>query len=55
MNKNLLKTLVCPESQQPLEYDKANQQLICKVSGLAYPIRDGIPVMLVEEASKIEI
>ena len=46
----LLNFLVCPVSKAPLLYDDAKQELLCKASGLAYPIRDGIPVMLEEEA-----
>jgi hypothetical protein len=45
--------LVCPVSKQPLIYDEAANELISNASGLAYPIRDGIPVMLPEEARKI--
>lgn len=50
MNKKLLDLLVCPVSKAPLLYDPARQELICKESRLAYPIRDGIPVMLEAEA-----
>jgi uncharacterized protein YbaR (Trm112 family) len=42
--------LVCPVSKAPLEYDQKRNELVCKASGLAYPIRDGIPVMLESEA-----
>lgn len=49
----LLELLVCPVSKAPLKYDEQAQELICKESGLAYPIRQGIPVMLPEEARKI--
>ena len=52
--KELLDILVCPKSKKPLIYDKKNQELICKESGLAYRIEDNIPVMLVEEARKID-
>ena len=55
INQELLSILVCPQSKAPLTLDKENQELICEVSGLAYPIRDGIPVMLVNEARKINI
>jgi uncharacterized protein YbaR (Trm112 family) len=41
---------VCPVSKAPLEYREDKQELVCKASGLAYPVRDGIPVMLEEEA-----
>lgn len=53
MDKKLLDILVCPLCKGPLEYDKKNSELICKVDRLAYPIRDGIPVMLEEEARTI--
>jgi hypothetical protein len=49
-DEKLLEILVCPVSKASLEYDKDNQELVCNVSGLAYPIRDGIPVMLENEA-----
>lgn len=54
MDKKLLDILVCPVSKAPLEYDEAKQELICKTSLLAYPIRDGIPVMLEEEARSLD-
>ncbi len=50
IDKKLLSILVCPVSKSPLEYDEENQELVCKASGLAYPIRDDIPVMLEDEA-----
>ncbi|GLS25997.1 Trm112 family protein [Marinibactrum halimedae] len=50
IDKKLLSILVCPVSKAPLEYDKENQELVCWESGLAYPIRDDIPVMLESEA-----
>ncbi|AQQ68308.1 Trm112 family protein [Microbulbifer agarilyticus] len=50
MDKKLLSLLVCPVSKAPLEYHEETQELVCKASGLAYPIRDGIPVMLESEA-----
>ena len=53
IDKKLLSLLVCPVSKAPLEYDEKNQELICKASGLAYPIRDGIPVMLENEARQL--
>jgi uncharacterized protein len=54
VDKNLLSILVCPVSKAPLEYDKDKQELICRASGLAYPIRDGIPVMLETEARQLD-
>lgn len=50
MDKRLLDILACPLCKGELHYDKAKQELICKFDGLAYPIRDNIPVMLEEEA-----
>ena len=50
LDPKLLNILVCPVTKAPLEYDKEKQELLCKASGLAYPVRDGIPVMLEEEA-----
>ncbi len=50
MDKKLLSILVCPISKAPLIYHKESQELVCSASGLAYPIRDGIPVMLQSEA-----
>jgi uncharacterized protein len=50
MDKKLLDILVCPVTKGPLIYDKERQELISKSARLAYPIRDGIPVMLEEEA-----
>jgi uncharacterized protein len=50
IDKRLLSILVCPVSKAPLEYDKDKDELICRASGLAYPVRDGIPVMLESEA-----
>ena len=47
--------LACPLCQGKLNYDSSKEQLICKFDKLAYPIRDGIPVMLPEEAKKISI
>ena len=50
IDKKLLSILVCPVTKAPLEYNEENQELVCKASGLAYPVREGIPVMLEEEA-----
>ena len=54
MDKKLLDILVCPVCKGELVYDKKNLELICKLDRLAYPIRDDIPVMLVEEARELE-
>ena len=50
MDAKLLELLVCPVTKGPLVYDRERQELISKTARLAYPIRDGIPVMLAEEA-----
>jgi uncharacterized protein len=50
MDKRLLDILVCPVTKGPLIYDKANEELISRSARLAYPIREGIPVMLEDEA-----
>lgn len=55
IDKKLLSILVCPVSKAPLEYDKEKDELICRVSGLAYPIREGIPVMLESEARQLSV
>ena len=53
MDPKLLDILVCPITKGPLIYDRDKQELISKSARLAYPIRDGIPVMLEEEARKL--
>ena len=53
IDQKLLSILVCPVTKAPLEYDREKQELICKASGLAYPIRDDIPVMLESEARQL--
>ena len=50
IDPKLLEILVCPLTKAPLRYDRAAQELISDEAGLAYPIRDGIPIMLVDEA-----
>ena len=50
MDSRLLEILVCPLCKGPLQYDKAAQELICRPDRLAYPIREGIPVMLEQQA-----
>jgi uncharacterized protein len=54
VDPKLLEILVCPLTKGQLEYDVAKQELISRSAKLAYPIRDGIPIMLPEEARKIE-
>ena len=53
MDPKLLELLVCPVTKGPLVYDRERQELVSKSARLAYPIRDGIPVMLEEEARKL--
>jgi len=54
VDPKLFDTLVCPVTKGPLIYDKEKQELISKSARLAYPIRDGIPVMLEDEARRLE-
>ena len=54
MDPKLLDILVCPVTKGPLVYDQEKQELISKSARLAYPIRDGIPVMLEDEARRLE-
>jgi uncharacterized protein YbaR (Trm112 family) len=49
----LLERLVCPMTRTPLRYDEAAQEMVSEAAGLAYPIHDGVPVMLIEEARRI--
>jgi len=53
VDSKLLDILVCPLCKGPLVYKKSQQELVCKPDRLAYPIRDGIPVMLEDEARKL--
>jgi uncharacterized protein YbaR (Trm112 family) len=55
VDPKLLEILVCPLTKGPLIYDRARNELVSTKAGLAYPIRDGIPIMLVEEARQIEL
>lgn len=54
IDPKLLEILVCPLTKKPLRYDREAQELISDAAKLAYPIRDGIPIMLVDEARQIE-
>jgi len=54
VDSKLLDILVCPLCKGPLVYRKAEQELVCKADRLSYPIRDDIPVMLQDEARKLE-
>ena len=53
VDPKLLEILVCPLTKTSLDYDAERQELISRAAGLAYPIRDGIPIMLPEEARKL--
>ena len=54
VDPRLLEVLVCPVTRGPLEYDRAKGELISRAAKLAYPIRDGVPIMLPEEARELE-
>jgi uncharacterized protein YbaR (Trm112 family) len=54
VDPKLLEILVCPLTKGPLSYDREAQELVSKEAGLAYPVRDGIPIMLVDEARKLD-
>jgi len=54
VDPRLLEILVCPLTKGPLVYDRAHNELVSAKAGLAYPIRDGIPIMLADEARAIE-
>ena len=53
-DRRMIEALVCPVTQHRLDYDAAQQELVSKPAGLAFPIRNGIPVMLVDEARKLD-
>jgi len=54
LNPRLLGTLVCPVTKAALRYDREAQELVCQASRLAYPVRDGIPVLLESAARKLD-
>jgi len=54
VDPKLLEILVCPVTKGPLDYDAEAQELISRQAGLAYPIRDGIPIMLADEARQLD-
>lgn len=54
VDPKLLEILVCPLTKGPLAYDEGAQELVSAQAGLAYPIRDGIPIMLVDEARRLD-
>ncbi len=55
IDPRLLEILVCPLTRTPLRYDAAAQELVSDAAGLAYPIRDGVPVMLADEARELPV
>ncbi|HWA42020.1 MAG TPA: Trm112 family protein [Hypericibacter adhaerens] len=54
VDRKLLEILVCPVTKGPLEYDREHQELISRKAGLAFPIREGIPIMLADEARVLD-
>lgn len=54
IDPRLLELLVCPLTKQALVHDRARQELVSRAAGLAFPIRDGIPIMLVDEARRLD-
>jgi uncharacterized protein len=54
VDPKLLEILVCPLTKAPLDHDEARQELVSRQAGLAFPIREGIPIMLIDEARKID-
>jgi uncharacterized protein YbaR (Trm112 family) len=53
VDPKLLEVLVCPQTRTPLRYDKQRQELISDAARLAYPVRDGVPIMLIDEAREL--
>lgn len=53
VDPKLLEVLVCPQTRKPLRYDKQRQELISETARLAYPVRDGVPIMLIDEAREL--
>ena len=53
-DRRMLEALVCPQTHATLHYDAERQELVSRAAHLAYPIRDGIPIMLIEEARKLD-
>lgn len=54
IDRRMLEALVCPQTNGRLDYDAARQELVSRRAGLAFPIRDGIPVMLIDEARGLD-
>ena len=53
VDPKLLEVLVCPQSRAPLRYDRERQELVSAAAGLAYPVRDGVPILLIDEAREL--
>ena len=53
-DENLLKIVVCPKTHTHLVLDKKNHELISKTAGLAYPIRDGVPILIIDQAREVQ-
>lgn len=53
-DRRMLEALVCPQTRAPLKYDADKQELVSRAAHLAFPIRNGIPVMLIDEARKLD-
>lgn len=53
IDPKLLEVLVCPQSRKPLRYDKERQELVSDSARLAYPVRDGVPILLIDEAREL--
>jgi len=54
VDPKLLEVLVCPMTRTPLRYDRERQELVSESARLAYPVRDGVPIMLIDEARELE-
>lgn len=54
LSNELLELLVCPQCKKPIQYDPKNNRILCEACHLSYPVRDGIPVMLLDEAVQIK-
>ncbi len=54
VDPKLLEVLVCPQTRTPLRYDRQRQELVSDAARLAYPVRDGVPIMLIDEARELE-
>jgi uncharacterized protein YbaR (Trm112 family) len=54
VDRGLLESLICPATRGALDYDPTKCELVSKAAGLAYPIRDGVPILLIDEARRLE-